>query len=335
MPVSIREVAARVGVSPGTVSHVLNGNQSARIAPATQERVRRAAAEMGYRPNRLARSLGKGRTDTIGLLVSGLRNPFFVDIMENAEALAMEAGYQVLLDAAPSMHGTYKAHAKIQGWPVDGVLMWAARYENLAMYLGPQAENLPVVYLGSVREDGSDWVSFALHDGGRQVTEHLLSRGYRRIAYASPYAFGEDRHEEARHQAYKEVCRAAGLEPEFVLLGGQETRAAGKQAGSEIAARPAADRPDAVLCHNDTIAMGVYCGLRRAGLRVPEDVAVAGFDGVDEAQYLEVPLTTVHTPADALCRRALGILSRRLAGDRETPPQQVLVPTELRVGGST
>jgi LacI family transcriptional regulator len=314
---------------------VLNGNKSARIAPATQERVRRAAAEMGYRPNRLARGLGKGRTDTIGLLISGLRNPFFVDIMENAEALALEAGYQVLLDAAPSVHGTYQGHGKILGWPVDGVLMWAAHYQNLAMYLGPQAQNLPVVYLGSRRDDQTDWVTFDLYEGGRQVTEHLASRGYRRIAYVSPYAFGEDRHEEPRHQAYKGVCAAAGLKPEFVLLGEEETRAAGKQAGLEIAARPAASRPDAVFCHNDVIAMGVYCGLRRAGLRVPDDVAVVGFDGVDEAQYLEVSLTTVRTPADILCRRALEVLSRRLAGDRETPPRQVIVPTELVVGGSS
>ncbi len=336
MAVSIKDVAARVGVSPGTVSHVLNGNKEARIALATQDRVRRIAAEMGYRPNRLARSLGRGRTDTIGLLISGLRNPFFVDVLESAEALALEAGYEVMLDAAPSAHGTYQGHGKLRDWAVDGVLMWAVSSQSLERVLGTQAaQTTPVVYIGAVRKDDTDWVSFDLYDGGRQATEHLVSRGYRRIAYVSPYAFGEDRHEEPRHLAYKGVCAAAGLKPEFVLLHGEETRAAGLAAGRALAARPASERPDAVFCHNDVIAVGVYCGVRRAGLRVPEDIAIVGFDGVEEAQYLEVPLTTVRTPVDALCRHALNILSRRLNGEAPPPREQALIATELIIGSST
>jgi len=334
--VSIREVAAKAGVSPGTVSHVLNGNEAARIALTTQERVRQAARDLGYRPNRIARSLGRRRTDTIGLLISGLKNPFFVEVLETAESLAVDAGYEVLLDTAPSVHGTFQTHGKIHSsWPVDGALVWAAGFQNAHNFLGSQAESIPIVYIGSVRDDDTDWVSFDYHHGGRSAAEHLLSQGYRRPAYVSPYAFGEDRHEEPRSVGFKEVCRAAGLETRVLLTNEQETRAAGLRAGTEIAAMPASERPDAVFCHNDPLAIGVYCGLRRAGLRVPEDVAVIGFDGVEDSQYLEIPLTTVRTSGEVLCRRALEILSRRLAGDTSSPPQQVVLPTELLVGGTT
>jgi len=334
--VSIREVAAKAGVSPGTVSHVLNGNEAARIALTTQERVRQAARDLGYRPNRIARSLGRRKTDTIGLLISGLKNPFFVELLETAESLAVEAGYEVLLDSAPSVHGTFKSHGKISSsWPVDGALVWAAAFQDAHDFLGSQADTLPIVYIGSVRADNSDWASFNYTQGGRSAAEHLLSRGYRRLAYVSPYAFGEDRHEEPRSVGFKTVCAAAGLTPRLLLTHEQETRAAGLRAGTEIAMMPASERPDAVFCHNDPLAIGVYCGLRRAGLRVPEDVAVVGFDGVEDSQYLEIPLTTVRTSGEVLCRHALQILSRRLAGDTSSPPQQIVLPTELLVGQST
>ncbi len=107
MPVSINDVALRAGVSRGTVSHVLNGNSHIGIAAATQERVLRAAAELGYHPNRLARSLGRRRTDTLGLVICGLHNPFFVKLMESAERIAHEAGYDVLLDATSTDFGMH------------------------------------------------------------------------------------------------------------------------------------------------------------------------------------------------------------------------------------
>ncbi|MBC8104498.1 MAG: LacI family DNA-binding transcriptional regulator [Cytophagales bacterium] len=335
MSVSIRELAEKAGVSPGTVSHVLNGNTAARIAPATQDRVRRAAEEMGYRPNRMARSLGRRRTDTIGLLISGLKNPFFVEIMETAERLAMNAGYSVQLDSAPSINGTFGGHSKLSGWPVDGAIMWGIGSENIATYLEQQDSSIPVVYLGAARSGATDWVSFDYFEGGRLAMEHLIGRGRRRIALVSPYAFGEDRHEEPRHAAYMDACRRTGQTPNVLLTDAEETRQAGLRIAERIAALPAGERPDALFCHNDMIAIGVYCGLLRGGIRVPEDVAVVGFDGVVDGQFLERPLTTIRTSGEDLCRHAFDILSLRLRGDRETPPRQIVLPTELTIGGTS
>ena len=115
MPVSLREVAARAGVASGTVSSVLNNRSAeARISLQTQERVRRIATEMGYQPNRLAQSLGKGRTNIIGLMIPGLRNPFFINLIEMAEERAFQAGYDVLPDTAFQVRSSYERQGKLQ-----------------------------------------------------------------------------------------------------------------------------------------------------------------------------------------------------------------------------
>jgi DNA-binding LacI/PurR family transcriptional regulator len=331
MAVSIREVAARAGVSCCTVSKALN-NVEGRIPPQTRERVRLAAAELGYQPNRFARGVVKKRTETLGLMISGLQNPFFVDLAEDAERILMTAGYQVVLDAAPRSPGVYHGDGKLRGWPMDGVLMWARPNQTLALYLGPWARDLPVVYLGDLRNDGSDAVAFDLAGGGRQAAEHFAGRGYRRVAHVSHWA------DDDRHTAFRQTCQERDLTVESLLIEmepHQQLRAAGLRAGEALAARPAATRPEAVFCHNDLIAVGVYRALRRAGLRVPEDVAVLGFDGIDEVRYLESPLTTIACSTETMCRTALEILLRRIGGDRDTPPRQIAIPTTLVAGGTT
>jgi DNA-binding LacI/PurR family transcriptional regulator len=331
MTVSIRDVAKTAGVSSCTVSKVLNKVPS-RIAPATRDHVLQVAWNMGYQPNRFARGLGAKRTETIGLMVSGLQNPIFVEIAEAAEQVMMDAGYQVVLDSAPARHGTFVSHGKLRGWPVDGVLMWAPPHIEVTKYLGASASNLPVVYLGYPRTDGSDAVYFDLQGGGRQIGDHLADRGYESVLYVS-----HGWHEE-RHAGMMETCRAHGISVETVNLPDfQETRAAGFAIGQEIAARPADQRPRAVVCHNDVVAVGLFRALRRAGLRVPEDIAVVGFDGIEEGQYLDTPLTTVVTPADTLCRVAANLLLARMTGVPGTPPpgQQIAVPSRLSVGGTS
>lgn len=349
MPVSIRDVASKAGVSVGTVSKALNDAPS-RIPAVTREHIRRVADEIGYQPNRLARSLGRRRTDTIGLMISGMQNPFFVDVAEAAERLMLEAQYQVLLDAAPSKRGTYARHAKLRGWPVDGVLMWAEAHDFLSDYLGTAAGEMPVVYLGYPRpaEPRSSAVAFDLYAGGRQLTEHLIARGHGRrggILYLAPTEYQENvETADARYQAFRAVCAAQNIETRTeVVPDYEQTREAGYLAGQQIAALPPARRPDAVFCHNDVVAVGLYRALRRAGLRVPEDIAVAGFDGIREARYLDDPLTTVEMPADALCRVAVELLLSHLHDCEEDPapararaaPQQIMLPTRLIIGGTT
>ncbi len=340
MAVSIREVAARAGVSRGTVSSVLNERTEARIGSQTQERVRRVAQEMGYRPNRLARSLGRRRTDTIGLMIGGLRNPFFLDLMETAEELALAAGYDVLADTAFGLRDPALQASKLAGWPVDGILMWATGDLTLRHFLGGQADGVPVVYLGYPRNDGTSFVALDGYAGARAALEHLAQRGRKHIAYLSRGGSQSGRAGEARQRAYEDVCRERALptrflqmqQPEQVVPATQEGwREGGVATGVALAALPAASRPDAVFCHNDAMALGLYHGLRRGGMRVPEDVAVVGFDGISEGLCLDKPLTTVVSPVREMCETALALLT----GSPDAAPRQIVLPTLLRLGETT
>lgn len=334
--ISIREVAARAGVSTGTVSHVLNNNTAARIAAATQDRVRSVAREMGYRPNRYARSLGRRKTDTIGLLISGLRNPFFVELLENAEYAALSAGYSVLLDTAPSVQGTYKVHAPLRSaLPVDGVLVWSWNTQIASEFLGAQADSLPLVYIGSQRSDVSDWVTFDYEHGGRIAATHLIERGYRHIVYIAPYDYDRREKHEPRFQGCQSVCDAAGVSLSLLATQGEETRRAGLRIAEQLAAMEKGSRPDAVLCHNDVLAIGVYNGLIRAGLRVPTDIAVIGFDGIEEGDELPQSLSTIRTDTAELSRAAIALLHRRIEENTVGVPEHIIILPTLTVGRTT
>jgi len=338
-PISIRDVAEHAGVSIGTVSHALNGNAKARISKETQERIRSAALELGYRPNSLARSLWRGKTDTVGFLVAGRRTAFYVDVVNAAEKEIEGSGLRVLSAftawTQDEDQRSQRQPSDAFGWPVDGIVLWGPEFRNLEYYLGPHAADLPVVYLGSIRPDDTEWVGFDGYGGARHLTEHLVSRGYRRIAYASAQEW-EPGCEDHRFVAYRDVCHEAGIAPRLLLMEeGGETSTAGVTLGLAIARMLPSQRPDAVYCHNDLIAIGVMGGLRRAGLRVPEDVAVAGYDGLEVGQCLDIPLTTIRIPGDRIAERAVRIVKARLSGEAQTSREQIVVPTELWVGGST
>ena len=331
---SIRDVAEKAGVSIGTVSHVLNGNGQARISVATQERVRGIAIALGYRPNRLARSLWRGKTDTIGLLVSGLQNPFFVEVLEAAQRLAIEAGYQVLVDSGPSVKGTYNAHPRISDWPVDAALAWTNPDQSITSFIGANGSSIPTVYLGFERKDGSDWVAFDLYEGTMQLAKHLAERGYRRVGFVSAYEI-EKSSQESRYRAYCDACALYAWEPRlYVTEGEQETRSAATELGSDVA-RLGHDRPDALLCHNDILAVGVACGLERAGVLIPNEIAVAGFDGIEEGQFRVKPLTTVRTDPEELVRAALEMLYERMNSGNDGKARTKKIPAQLLIGGTT
>ena len=338
MAVSIQEVAERAGVSQATVSKVLNKTEI-RFKQETSERVHNAARELGYRPNVVARRLARQRTETIGLMVSMLDNPFFLNVLQESESRIFRAGYHVLLDANCNDYANYQPLHQISGWLVDGVLMWSPSYSSLTRYLGAHAENIPVVYLGHLRDDGGDACAFDLYGAGRQVMGHLIERGYRRLCYVSDHPLEHVVGENNQVLAIRALCAENGLELEIAVVDPRDIAGSCFCLAQEIAARPRELRPDAVVCSNDHMALAVYPGLIRGGLRVPEDIALVGFDGIAQSKYLpHGPLTTVRMPVDTLCARALEILWRRIDSsgrDVEMPPQSVLIPTELVIGATT
>jgi LacI family transcriptional regulator len=344
--VTLKDISERVGVNITAVSMVLNGNRSsARVSEATRQRIRAEAARMGYRPNHLARSLVKQKTETIGLLLSDFGNPFFQEVYGELEKRTVAAGFQVLLDPGTGTYGRYHELRKIASWMVDGALIWTIPDYDLELYLGERARDIPTVYLGHPREDGRDSVAVDLRQAGRLATEHLIERGRRRLCFVStfpPENFQWPSHQQIGYQnnqliVFQEICREAGIAPEVFVLDDVATRPASAfSAGLALARRPAAQRPDGLICHNDWIAHFVILGLMQGGVRAPEDIAVVGFDGIEECKHIpNGPLTTVRAPVAELCQTALDILLMRIGGDVATPPQQVLLPADLIVGGTT
>ena len=334
MAVSLREVALQAGVSTSTVSRVLSGDARAQIAPETQQLVRATALEMGYQPNRFARSLITGRTHTLGLMISRLSNPFFVSLIEGAEGAAKSAGYNVLIDADGAHADDYLKSGRLTDWPVDGVIMWTWAEQQLADFLGGRALNTPVVYVGErSRPEDAPTLVYDVASGAKQAIAYAIGRGAKRPAHLVPYGPGDWERPELRAQIYRDACADAGLQLETIVASPKaETREAGFNSALELAQRPAQLRPDVVLCHNDVMAIGLYHGLLRAGVKVPGEIGVIGFDGLEEGRFLDKPLTTVHIPGEEIGRRAVQLLLQQLRG--ESGRREITVATQF-VRGET
>ncbi|MFT4029338.1 MAG: LacI family DNA-binding transcriptional regulator [Protaetiibacter sp.] len=332
MAVSIRDVADRAGVSVGTVSNVLNRPE--RVSEAVVQRVHDAIRELGYVRNDAARQLRAGRSSSVGLVVLDARNPFFTDIARGAEDAAAEHGVAVLLgdsDEKPEREAAYLDLFEEQR--VRGVLVspLGDLRERLARL---RALGTPVVLVDRKAEDG-EISSVAVDDvaGGRTAVAHLLERGRRRIAFVGgPLGLRQvaDRLAGAR-EAVSEVPGAAIEVLDAAALSVLE----GRRMGEELAARPASARPDAVFAANDLLAVGLLQALvMRGDVRVPQDVAIVGFDDIDFASAAVVPLTSIRQPSRLIGQTALRILLEE-ADDPELPPRQLVFQPELVVREST
>ena len=335
MGISITDVAKQAGVSIATVSKVLNQTEGSRIGTATRERIMQVVATTGYQPSRVASALARRRSNMIGIMVSGLENPFFVMVMEALERRVTARGYQVMLDAAPATLGTYLEHGKIRGWAVDGVLMWAHKKEFASHYLGPVAHEVPVIYLGSQRGPEDEWAGFDYEAVGRLAVEHLVTRGYRRITFVTPHIASDGRPSEGRYWGcLAQACEHGADFDLWTIPDHRATREAAYQAGREIARSLAPGEGRAFVCHNDIIALGAIHGIRGAGRRVPEDAAVIGFDGIEEGRYQDIPLTTIEFDIDKMADVAVERLMALLAGEAKGR-LGALAPYRLREGLTT
>jgi len=309
--VTVRDVAARAGVSQPTVSLVLGGHPRARVATETRERVMAAAAELGYRPNVIARGLARRRSYAIGLLVPDLRNPFYAEIVSGAERVAAQEGYAVLLCDASEV-GPHRHLETLRERLVDGIILDAVG----ASELGEAAlEGLNVVFI----DEPSSRVPFVASDAtgaGRLAAQHLIALGHRRVAFMGPaadvYAF------RMRERGFVQAMRVAGatFDSERVRRA-PATVAGGMAAMRAMLALGVAQRPTAVFCANDLMAVGALKACAAAGVQVPRDLSVVGCDDIELATLVTPELTTIAVPARELGARAARTLIRLLPGDAE------------------
>jgi len=333
MAVSVRDVAAAASVSVGTVSNVLNRPE--KVAPDTVTRVLAAIDELGFVRNDAARQLRAGRSRSIGLVVLDVRNPFFTDVARGAEDRAAEASMTILLGNSDENADRERSYLDLfEEQRVHGVLI-SPLGDDETRLKRLRGRETPVVLVDRVSEDRS-LSSVSVDDvvGGELAVRHLLDTGRRRIAFVGgPMSIRQvaDRLEGARRAV--DAVPGSTLE---VVATESLTVLEGRAAGESIRERPAAERPDAVFAANDLLAMGVLQAFNMLGsVRVPEDIALIGYDDIDFAAAAVVPLSSIRQPASLIGYTAVDLLLKEAASNGEFTAEQVVFQPELVVREST
>jgi LacI family transcriptional regulator len=328
--VTHKDVAERAGVSVATVSYVLN-NGPRPVSPETRTRVEEAIAELGYYPNEVARSLRLQQSSTIGLILPNVMNPVFGEIARELESVCTQEGFLVLLCNSDRQHEREKRFIQmLRAKQVDGVVI-TPHSEPLTLIEPLLQARIPVIVL---EHDLPAVHCIAMDElqGGRIATQHLIDLGHRRIALikrAPTSALSRQ-----RSMGYRQTLAAAGIpyDPQLVLecTAGQ---AAGAQAMQQLLTLR--DPPTAVFTHNDVLAMGALHAIHSAGLRVPDDMSLVGYDDITSAAYFSPPLTTVCTPKAQMGALAGQTLLQLVRRTTEQAPHTRFLPVELIVRSST
>jgi DNA-binding LacI/PurR family transcriptional regulator len=331
--ISVREVAAEAGVSVGTVSNVLNSPD--KVSAGTLSRVQAAIELLGFVRNDAARQLRAGRSRSIGLVVLDVGNPFFTDLARGAEDRAAQAGLTVLLGNSDETVARESAYLDLfEEQRVHGVLITP---------LGETAEQLtrlrrrgtPTVLVDRQIEDRS-FSSVAVDDvfGGQLAASHLIGLGRTRLAFVG------GQHTIRQVTDRLEGARRAVAEHPGVTLEVIETATLsvleGRSAGEAIRARPAGERPDAVFAANDLLALGVLQAFSMLGeVRVPQDIALIGYDDIAFASAAVVPLSSIRQPSALIGSTAVELLLREAEAGADFVPEQIVFQPELVVRAST
>ncbi|SDL34659.1 LacI family DNA-binding transcriptional regulator [Microbacterium azadirachtae] len=312
MAVGVKDVAAAAGVSVGTVSNVLNRPE--RVSARTVDRVHHVMQELGFVRNDAARQLRAGHSRSIGLVVPDIGNPFFADVARGAEDRAADAGMTVLLGNSDEREERQQAHLeRFQEQRVNGILLSPAS-DDIAAVLQFAAGAMPMILIDrEVEQSLVPSVSVDDVEGGRMAAEHLIAAGRRRLAYVcGPLSVRQvaDR--------LTGASAAVGTHPQVVLEVIEQSALTvfqGRAAGEAILARTAVDRPDAIIAANDLLAVGLLQAFSfGAGIRVPGEIAVVGYDDIDFASAAIVPLSSVRQPARLLGWTGVDLLLKELGG---------------------
>lgn len=336
--VTSHQVAKRAGVSRTTVSFVLNNVPGANISEETRARVLQAAAELGYVPNAAARSLVSGQTLTLGLVVSHAEHlkvdAYIPQLLYSLSHTSHQHGYRVLLETVEDVSRADVYLELVRGQRIDGLIVLNLRSDDKQL---PELirRNFPVVLIGFRRWEELEEKVYAVEtddlEASSRATQHLIGLGHTRIAHIT---FSPDNYfaTQTRHQGYRLALEAAGLEynPKLVRFGNYSA-ASGYEAMQKLLRRK--PYPTALFAGNDTIALGAMAAIHEKGLRIPQDIAVVGYDDIPTAPYLIPPLTTIQIPAVEQGRLAVEMLSGLIRG--VVPERrQIRLPAPLIVRAS-
>ena len=325
------DVAAHAGVSHGTVSHVLNHPE--RVRPETRERVEASIAALGFVRDEAARHLRAGYSNTIGLLLLDAWNPGFTEVARGVEERTLDEQWTILMSNSARDSNRERRYLRAYAERrVAGLIVVPNDQVSEEGHQLPHGD-IPMVLIDRI-EQGAGNLSVAVDDraGGALVAEHRIELGHRRLAFVgNPKVVLPVR---ARFAGFQQALEEAGSDNELEVIATPLTLEAGLEVGRELAARPKSRRPTAVATAVDLLAIGVLQGLLSAGIRVPDEMSVVGYDDIPFAAQLSVPLTSLARP-----HRRMGILAADLLltvlDGREPEQRHVLLEPELVIRAST
>ncbi len=317
---TIRDVARRAGVSKSLVSLVVRGDD--RVSEERRQAVLDAISDLNYRPNAMARGLVQRRTRIIGVMISNFRNPFFADVVAGVQHQASERGYKALFSTGDRQHELEQAAIEsLLELRVDGLIFASSRIDDEAIFrFGGTA---PLVVLNRQTTDtASDSITNDNHAGARMAVEHCASLGHRRIAHIRG-AQGAAARE--RLEGYEETMRRLGFERHLLAVEGGYNEAGGSRGARELVERR--PLPTAVFAANDLCAIGALNAFEEAGMRIPEDVSIVGYDNTSLAALRHVSLTSIHQPGEEMGRVAVDLMFERIHEGRTEPRHDVITPS--------
>lgn len=329
--VTIADVAKRAGVSQTTVSHALSGKRP--VAPQTQARIAQVIKDLNFRPSALARSLRVQYTQTIALVIPDITNPFYPTIARGLQDILIQSGYYVFIcntESAIDQEITFLTEAISRH--VDGIVL-ASHYDRTNALQEFLDEKIPLISLeSSINLPNVDIVSSDDYQGARHAIEYLLQKGHRRIGM-----IGSSQHHptyEIRKAGYRDALLVAGIPyDENIVVQKDFTRSGGLEATQYLLDQfkhtLRENRPTALFCANDMVAIGAMDAIRKGGLSIPDDIAIVGYDDIEAAALIHPALTTVLNPAYKIGQTIGQLLLERIRGTYHGPSRHITIPYQF------
>lgn len=324
--ITLADVAREAGVSVQTASHVLAENMSVRLPEVTRQRVKDAAVKVGYRPNRLAQAMKRGKTHVIGVWMPVDRPiVIYLQFLQALNALARKNNYELMITGLDGSMA-YAAEGKLPHlWPVDGIIALDAGQAMSALRDDPRNGSTPIAILGVERFENADTVAWDLAGAAKRATEKLIKSGCQSIVHVSLDWVLRDYPDELRRIGYSEAMSHAGLSPTFISVTGESSKSAEHAVASFLQSHPC---PDAFFGFTDAIAIGAARAVLQMGKGIPDDCQIWGYADYPESADYRVPISTMRVPIEELTNQAWEWLMDRISSP-EVAPRFSLIPMEL------
>ena len=323
--VTQEQIADKLGISRQLVTLALGGYPQ--VSEKSRKRIFAAASKLGYCPNPHARALKQRRTGIIALWIPDQISSHYIHVARELNRLLKREHFELIVSEV----GSRGARQIASNVPMDGVFIVDAPDAARLHLESPVGGGIPAIYIGAERCEKMDFVRVDLRSGAMEAMQHLIDSGFARIAHAT---FVQKNHPaESRRHAYVQAMRHARLKPEFLYYPlTEQQRPMVRSLVRDYVQKKGC--PDAIFCHSDDVALGIYRGLCDLNLNIPESAALVGCDGIQDCEYLETPLTTIVQPVAEMCAVAWDFLRRRLES-REIKRQGTVLKPKLVIRESS